>query len=149
MKKKIIFKPGLITVDVDEGKTRFDAAVIAGIKFNSSCGGLGICGKCRVLIEEGEVEVSDQIELKEAKQGIRLACKSIIKSDCIVRTNSSNIGLSELQGFSEGEQKGKKFSFFDLLGILCFDPVVKKKLFRLLFLLPVIILMIIAEFTVL
>ena len=55
----------------------------AGVHINASCGGEGVCGKCRVIIDQGEVESekTDKLSPADYDLGVRQACKSIIKSD--------------------------------------------------------------------
>ena len=54
---------------------------------NASCGGEGVCGKCRVLIEDGTVEggISEKLSEEDQKRGYRLACQAVVKSDLVVR----------------------------------------------------------------
>ena len=63
------------------------AAVEAGVHINASCGGEGVCGKCRVFIEKGEVEagVSEKLSREDREKGVRLACRSRVKGDLTVR----------------------------------------------------------------
>ncbi len=53
---------------------------------NASCGGRGVCGKCRVRIAEGSVESSENHLLVEGdlSAGFRLACQSSISEDITV-----------------------------------------------------------------
>ena len=80
---KIIFNPDKVEVTVPEGENLLRAAMQAGVHINASCGGEGVCGKCRVIIDRGEVESEKTEKLSDADLalGIRQACKTIIKSD--------------------------------------------------------------------
>lgn len=53
---KIKFLPHNKEVTVDDGEILIRAAMEAGVHVNASCGGEGLCGKCRVIIESGSVE---------------------------------------------------------------------------------------------
>ena len=55
----------------------------AGVHINASCGGEGVCGKCRVIVDQGvvESEQTDKISPADFELGVRQACKTIIKSD--------------------------------------------------------------------
>jgi uncharacterized 2Fe-2S/4Fe-4S cluster protein (DUF4445 family) len=53
---KVKFLPHETEIAVPDGKTIIHAAMEAGVHINASCGGEGICGKCRVMIEQGTVE---------------------------------------------------------------------------------------------
>ena len=81
------FLPYDTQTEVADGDTVIRAALEAGVHVNASCGGEGVCGKCRVLIEEGTVEggISEQLSDEEREQGYRLACRSAVKSDLVVR----------------------------------------------------------------
>ena len=87
MGKKVTFKPYDITVDVEDGENLLRAALRAGVHINASCGGEGVCGKCRVILEEGEVECPESSLLtpEECGLGYRQACQCRIKSDVVVR----------------------------------------------------------------
>ena len=87
MGKKVTFKPYDITVDVEDGENLLRAALQAGVHINASCGGEGVCGKCRVILEEGEVECPENSLLtqEECGLGYRQACQCRIKSDIVVR----------------------------------------------------------------
>ena len=85
--RTIKFLPGGREVEVEEGETIIKAARRAGIHINASCGGSGVCGKCRILVEEGEVceGISEKLSAKDIEAGYRLACSAIIKGDLTVR----------------------------------------------------------------
>jgi ferredoxin len=53
---KITFLPGNASIQVARGESIIRAAMAAGVHINASCGGDGVCGKCRVIIEEGQTE---------------------------------------------------------------------------------------------
>ncbi|MBF0225111.1 MAG: DUF4445 domain-containing protein [Desulfobacterales bacterium] len=84
---KILFLPHNKEIFVKDGESIIRAALNAGVHINASCGGEGVCGKCRIIIEKGEVEggISEKLKKKDIDEGIRQACTSIIKSDIIVR----------------------------------------------------------------
>ena len=87
MGKKVTFKPYDITIEVEEGENLLRAALRAGVHINASCGGEGVCGKCRVILEEGKVECPDSSRLTpdECSLGYRQACQCRIVSDIVVR----------------------------------------------------------------
>jgi len=72
----IEFHPSGKTVEVKSGTTVIRAARQAGLHINASCGGTGVCGKCRVLLESGTVDggISEKFSPEEINQGIRQAC---------------------------------------------------------------------------
>jgi len=84
---KVAFEPEGKSVLVDRGTTILKAAMKAGIGIRSECGGLGICGKCKVLIKDPEI-VSDVTEAErkfirpeDLEKGVRLACQAHILQD--------------------------------------------------------------------
>jgi len=85
--KKVTFKPYDITIEVEEGENLLRAALNAGVHINASCGGEGVCGKCRILLEEGEVEAPESTLLtqEEWNLGYRQACQCRVRSDLVVR----------------------------------------------------------------
>jgi len=84
---KIKFLPHGKEVSVKKGDSLLRAAMEAGVHINASCGGEGICGKCRVLIETGEVDggITEKLSQEDIDKGYRLACRSKVKSDLVVR----------------------------------------------------------------
>ncbi|MCI5219090.1 MAG: hypothetical protein D3914_07835 [Candidatus Electrothrix sp. LOE2] len=82
MKHTITFLPDNITATVDKGENLLSAAARAGVYIHAYCGGDGICGKCKVVVNKGEVR-SDKANLKQEDwdRGYRLACLSAVESD--------------------------------------------------------------------
>ena len=73
-------------VEVEAGTNLLEAAQKAGIDLVASCGGVGICGTCRVRIAHGEVTpltLTEEETLEEAQilAGYRLACQAEPLSD--------------------------------------------------------------------
>jgi len=84
---KVKFLPYETEIEIENGNTIIRAALEAGVHVNASCGGEGVCGKCRVLIEDGTVEggISEKLSDEDQKRGYRLACQAVVKSDLVVR----------------------------------------------------------------
>ncbi len=53
---KITFLPANITVEASGDEDLLRTAMRAGVHINASCGGAGVCNKCRVLLEKGQVK---------------------------------------------------------------------------------------------
>jgi len=85
--KHVTFKPYEITVEVPEGENLLRAALLAGVHINASCGGEGVCGKCKVLLESGELEStrSGLLSDEEFDLGYRQACQSFVRGDVVIR----------------------------------------------------------------
>lgn len=81
------FLPSGRSVTVNEGQNVLKAARHAGLHINASCGGTGVCGKCRIQIESGGLAggISEKLSKKEIQEGIRQACTSTVTSDVTVR----------------------------------------------------------------
>ncbi len=86
-KYTVTFLPHEREIDVDEDENLIRAALNAGVHINASCGGEGICGKRRVLFEQGVIEggISEKLSTEDIDKGYRLACLSQVKSDLMVR----------------------------------------------------------------
>ena len=98
MKNTITFNPDQTTIRVDKEANLLEAALAADVHINATCGGQGVCGKCRVVIEAGEVdsEKTERIDQEEYEAGWRQACKTAVLSDCTVRIPAESRGLKRL-----------------------------------------------------
>lgn len=89
MKIKVTFQPDGRTIWVKPGVTVREAARKCGIIIDTPCGGLGLCGKCKVQIV-GHLPPPGQLDEKylgpeELKKGFRLACVTKVTADVFVR----------------------------------------------------------------
>ena len=77
------FHPQPTKVKVTKGKDLLSSAIEAGVFINSSCGGDGVCGRCKVIIKKGKykTEPSGRISPEEREKGVVLACQTIVLSD--------------------------------------------------------------------
>lgn len=78
-----MFLPDNRYIVVARGENLLKAAMDSDVHINASCGGSGSCGKCRVVIEEGEVEREPNPKLSEEDigKGYALACQTAVLSD--------------------------------------------------------------------
>ena len=108
------------------------AAMEAGIYIQASCGGEGVCGKCRVWIEKGEVESPRGANLSEEdyRRGLRQACQTRILSDLEVRIPvESELDKKFLARSRERVSAGRKVSHQELESLVlgwCFNPALHK-----------------------
>ena len=97
----VTFLPHEKSITVPEGESLLRAAMEAGVHINASCGGDGVCAKCRILIEEGRVDggLSDRISAEDQAKGYRLACQTVVAGeDVIIRVPvESSIDASVLK----------------------------------------------------
>jgi len=79
----VTFVPDNKKIVVNKGQTILSAAISAGVDINSSCGGDGVCGRCKVIVKSGNVVSSPtgRLSLDEKKQGYYLACLTTIEED--------------------------------------------------------------------
>jgi ferredoxin len=80
-------------VEVAEGETILDAARREAVPVGTSCGGIGICRRCRVTIVDGAANLEpmttierDQARLAHFGENERLACQTVVRGDCTVTT---------------------------------------------------------------
>lgn len=73
-------------VALKEGESIYSALKSAGIFLVASCGGKGTCGKCKVRIIEGGVDVASygKLTAKERQSGVVLACQAVPKDDAFI-----------------------------------------------------------------
>jgi len=98
-KYKVNFLPDNLSVLVEQDKTILSAAISAGVYINSNCGGDGICGRCKVILKQGQVKSQPNgiITPEDRKNNIYLACLTTIHSDLVVFIpDSSRISFDKL-----------------------------------------------------
>ena len=87
MKHEITFMPENVAISVDDDTMLFKALKAAGVYVLSSCGGKGNCGKCKVVIKNGNTDTSKSrsfLSAEEVERGYALACLTRVKSDLTV-----------------------------------------------------------------
>src|ERR1700694_1956190 len=86
-KLEVRYLPFDRTTRVPPGTTLFSAAHWIGLPIDSTCGGRGTCGKCKVRVIEGraEAETADHRLLRpsEIEDGWRLSCQARIYDDMV------------------------------------------------------------------
>ncbi len=133
---KIKFLPHNKEISVPDGENLIRAAMEAGVHINASCGGEGVCGKCRVLIEEGKIDggVSEKLSSEDIEKGYRLACLARIKSDLTVRIpveSDIDVSVLNLQSTPRRTAKIEQMNLDDLKEKGLFVPPVEKKYLEL------------------
>ena len=85
----IIFKvenQGDVKVPAQRGDNIMELAQKAGVQIDVPCSGNGTCGKCRVRLISGGLDVEKNMKLSEEdyNDGWRLACQSRVNSDAVI-----------------------------------------------------------------
>src|SRR6266568_1010865 len=84
-KLEVTYLPFDRSTRVPPGTTLFSAAHWIGLPIDSTCGGRGTCGKCKVRVLEGSSEVTTadhrQLLKEEIDTGWRLSCQARIYDD--------------------------------------------------------------------
>ncbi len=95
----------------EEGATLLDAARSAGVHVGAVCGGEGLCGKCRVIVREGEVDAAptEHLTADETARGYVLACRAKVKGDVVVEVPPE----SRLRGYRGIGEDGARYADFD------------------------------------
>src|SRR5437588_10201225 len=88
-KLEVLYKPFDKATRVPPGTTLFSAAHWIGLPIDSTCGGRGTCGKCKVQVLEGGAEITTadrkQLRPSELEAGWRLSCQAKVYEDTTVR----------------------------------------------------------------
>lgn len=106
-KFKVTFHPENKVIEADKGSTLLSCAISAGIYINSSCGGDGVCGRCKIIVKKGSVQTqpSGRISQEERKKGYFLACLSTVQSDLEVKVpTESHLGLDRISVYTNVEE---------------------------------------------
>jgi uncharacterized 2Fe-2S/4Fe-4S cluster protein (DUF4445 family) len=103
----------------------------AGVHINASCGGEGVCGKCRVIIEKGTVKggLSERISAEDQAKGYRLACRAQVMEDLIVRIpveSAIDTSVLNLPSMPRCKAQIKQMDFNELKEQGLFLPPVEK-----------------------
>jgi uncharacterized 2Fe-2S/4Fe-4S cluster protein (DUF4445 family) len=89
LKYQVTFLPQNLTTHAPEGTTVFNAANWAGLAIDSTCGGRGTCGKCKVRLLQGADGVNEAdtkfLSGAEIAEGWRLSCRASVRGECIAQ----------------------------------------------------------------
>ncbi len=95
-KIRVTFLPKRVTLDVAAGSSVLEAALEAKLQLQSSCGGRGTCGQCRVKVSElpavTEVTETERYHLSknDIESGYRLACQTYLRGDVKVKVSQEH-----------------------------------------------------------
>lgn len=111
-KFRVTIEPDGRSVYVLPDTTLYEAVHEAGIVIKSDCGGMGVCGKCKVNIVKGNYEQKGSerfISEEDIKEGHVLACRTKILSDMVVEIPISS-RLYEQKILTEGLKRELKLA---------------------------------------
>jgi len=117
---KVLINPLNVELKAEKGDVLLDVMREGGVRIESLCGGKGICGKCRVIHESGDIqEFSDAAEKflshEELDEGYKLACTTRLLGDCVFtiptesRIDSPQILLSAELSIDEPDPSSRKY----------------------------------------
>jgi len=132
----VTFLPHGATIAVPAGTSVIEAALEAGVHINASCGGEGVCGKCRIRVESGGVRggVSERLSPADVAGGYRLACRSILEGDVTVRIpveSTVDAGVLNRPASPRRAARVRRFNLSDLKQEGLFLPPVEKRYLEL------------------
>lgn len=118
----VTFAPGGETVSLPRKTDLLTAAQQADIYINASCSGNGSCGKCKLILESGDVDHKETSLLSpgEKEKGMVLACQAEALSDVTVRIPEETLEKN-LKAAGMGKEATEKL--FGLVRDI--DPLVK------------------------
>ncbi|MFC1844459.1 ASKHA domain-containing protein [Thermodesulfobacteriota bacterium] len=134
MAKTVHFLPDDVKATVQEGENLLNVAANAGVYIHAFCGGEGVCGKCKIQIDQGEVAATQATQLKntEIEQGFRLACQSKVVTDLVVKIPETiRKDGRKLKRKPKTTRSISARSLDDLIGAWDVDPPVEKRFFSL------------------
>ncbi|MBF0527886.1 MAG: DUF4445 domain-containing protein [Deltaproteobacteria bacterium] len=131
---RVHFLPDQITIEVQDGDNLLQAAMRAGVHINASCGGDGVCGKCRVLLETGNLNSpkTEHISVADYETGYRQACQAWVHGETTIRipveSQFDRRALTRIRPDHNASRRAKEIGVERLAAEGKFDPPLVKKL---------------------
>ncbi len=127
-KCRVLFEPSGLKTEVAGGTILLDAARQAGVYLSSICGGDGYCGKCKVIIDDGQFQArpTSLLTPDETRENVVLACQTKILSDMIVTVPKSHILETSQILMDVDTRRFSQLAGEVQAGIFPFDPLVQK-----------------------
>ena len=132
----VLFLPHNRKITVNEGENLIRAAMDAGVHINASCGGEGVCGKCRVLVEEGRLEggISNKLNEEDRQADVRQACQASVVEDVVIRIpveSAVDASMLNMQGTPRKMARIRQMDLNELKEKGLFFPPVEKVFLKL------------------
>ncbi|MFC1737619.1 ASKHA domain-containing protein [Planctomycetota bacterium] len=129
-KKKYIvqFEPNGLKIEVPAGTSLLEAAHKAGVYLTSICGGDGYCGKCKVIIDEGQFHSrpTSLLTPDETRENVVLACQSKVLSDMIITVPKFHTLQTSQILMDSDAHRFSELAGNVQAGVFKFDPLVRK-----------------------
>lgn len=88
---RVRFEPYGKSAEARADETLLDVARRAGVPIGNSCGGVGVCARCRIEVVDGNGNLTPptttEARAGAARQfapGERLACQAVVLGDCSI-----------------------------------------------------------------
>jgi uncharacterized 2Fe-2S/4Fe-4S cluster protein (DUF4445 family) len=80
---RVTFLPQDVSVEVPTGALIVEAAREAGLSVHQPCGGQGRCGRCAVVLQQGQARRRSTLRLSadDIEAGLALACQTVVEDD--------------------------------------------------------------------
>ena len=122
------FEPSGLKVEVPVGMVLLEAARKAGIYLSSICGGDGYCGKCKVIINQGQFQSRPTALLtaEEIRENVVLACQTKVLSDLTATVPKSHLLEAGQILMDTDAHRFSELPSEIRAGVFEFDPLVHK-----------------------
>ena len=120
----VCFEPSGLKIEVPAETVLLEAANKAGVYLSSICGGDGYCGKCKIVIDQGQFQSKPTALLtpNELRENVVLACQTKVLSDMTVTVPEFHtLETSQILMDSDAHRLGEAEA-----GVFKFDPLVQK-----------------------
>ncbi|MCX6384364.1 MAG: ASKHA domain-containing protein [Actinobacteria bacterium] len=111
-KLTVKFFPGEKIIEVPKDYNLKQAILESGLDIESTCGGVGTCGRCKVQVKSGHVYAKGNkfISDDEKKKGFVLSCQSKIKENIVVLIPEKTKAKGKIEKGKFEIGKGKLYS---------------------------------------
>ena len=122
LKVRVSFKPLNDVIEVERGTSLLKAAFQAGIRLEAECGGMGRCGKCKLVVTKGVCPVTpkerEYLTPFEINNKVRLACQALVQAPTLVSLLAAPPAKDQI--LEEGVSR-----------TVAFEPAIKKRFLEL------------------